>query len=136
MKVKITPNPFFTGGSAERTLAGIGVGPYLTTRDGKIVCQMTQAQFDLFQIRGASHSIAIVPENEAEEPAAAPEPPKPVEVAPPFVPSITIETPTGKQTVTMPSPEKAPAPEALTPDTSSLDPDTKNMENLGAKTKK
>lgn len=132
MKVRITPNPFFNGGSAERVLAGIGIGPYLSGKDGKIVCHMTQAQFDLFQIRGASHSIAIIPEGEKEtEQPAEPETPQPSEVSAPFVPSITIETPTGKQTVQMP----APTNEALKPDTAKLEPDKKNMENLGAETK-
>jgi len=103
MKVRITPNPFLNQGTCERTLAEIGVGPVLSS-GGKIRCQMTQAQLDLFGIRGASHQVEILPDSTpdatTEQPPAVE--PAPVEVQPAFEPSIIIETPTGRQTVKMP----------------------------------
>ncbi len=62
MKILITPSTMFNPGTAQRLLAELNVGPTLTQPDGKVRCKMTQAQFDMFRLRGGAHGVEIVPD--------------------------------------------------------------------------
>jgi hypothetical protein len=106
MKVLITPNPMLNSGTCQRTLGEIGVGPVLE-KDGKIRCEMTEAQLALFQLRGASHRVDVIPEVAAELiPESLPVQEEPKEEPQPV---IVIESTGGvRKTVTLPIDPHAP----------------------------
>jgi hypothetical protein len=58
-KVYITPSTLFTSGTAERILAEIGCGPFGHDTRGRIICHLTQAQIDLWGIKGPAHRLEI-----------------------------------------------------------------------------
>lgn len=97
LKVYITPSTLFTPGTAERLLGLIGAGPVGYDKQGRIIAHLTQAQIELWGIKGGAHRLEIAPE---VEPAPVP---APVVESEPERPSIIVEEASGvRKVVTLP----------------------------------
>lgn len=61
-QVRITPNPHLNPRQAHKVLEGIGVSLIRDEANGTIRAALSQAQLDLFYLRGASHHVEVLPE--------------------------------------------------------------------------
>jgi hypothetical protein len=64
LKVYITPSSLFTPGTAERILSELGAGPIARDSQNRIVAHLTQAQIELWTIKGGAHRLELAPEVE------------------------------------------------------------------------
>lgn len=59
-KCYITPSQLFMSGHAQRVLDELGSGPYSLDKNGRIVCQLTEAQITMWALKAAQHHIEVV----------------------------------------------------------------------------